>query len=203
MLELLLVRHGESEGNRAGMFTGHGPSPLTDRGRRQAEAVGAALATPAPDVIYVSDLPRAVQTAEPLCARTGLAPVLTPEIRERDMGAFVGIPFEEVRAQHAEGWQALARRDPDYRPPGGESHRACSERVSRFVDEVRARHPRGRVIAVSHGVAIHHMLWHALVGGESHSVFVTDNCAVHRLEFHADGRVRVVALNDTRHLAGL
>lgn len=203
MLELLIVRHGESEGNAAGMFTGHGPSPLTARGLRQAEAMGVALCDPKPDAVYVSDLPRAVQTAQPLLARTGVEPVLTPEIRERDMGAFVGMRFEEVQAQHADGWQAIVRRDREYCPPGGESHRACAERVARFLDGLRARHAAGRVVLVSHGVAIHHMLWHLLVRAESHAVFATDNCCVHRIEFHADGRVRVAALNDARHLAGV
>lgn len=201
MLELLIVRHGESEGNRAGMFTGHGPSPLTDRGRRQAEAVGVALASPRPDAVYVSDLPRALQTAEPLCARAGVTPVVTAEIRERDMGEFVGKRFEEIQSQHADGWNALVSRDPEYQPPGGESHRACAARVARFLDTLRERHGEGRVVVVSHGVAIHHMLWHLLIGAESHAVFVTENCAVHRLEFHRDGRVRVSAINDLRHLA--
>jgi alpha-ribazole phosphatase len=203
MLELLIVRHGESEGNAAGMFTGHGPSPLTARGLRQAEAVGAALCDPRPDAVYVSDLPRAVQTAQPLLARAGVEPILAAEIRERDMGIFVGMRFEELQAQHPDGWQAIARRDGEYCPPGGESHRACCERVARFLDGLRARHTQGRVVLVSHGVAIHHMLWHLLGRGGAHTVFVTDNCCVHRIEVHADGRVRIVALNDTRHLAGL
>lgn len=203
MLELLIVRHGESEGNAAGMFTGHGPSPLTERGRRQAEAVGVALSSPSPDAVYVSDLPRALQTAEPLCTRAGVTPVVTAEIRERDMGEFVGKRFEEIQAQHAGGWNALVSRDPEYQPPGGESHRACCARVSRFLDALRERHTKGRVVVVSHGVAIHHMLWHLLIGAESHTVFATENCAVHRIELHRDGRVRISALNDTRHLAGV
>lgn len=202
-LELLLVRHGESEGNRDRMFTGHGPSPLTERGRRQAEAVASALASPRPDAVYVSDLPRARMTAAPLCERAGVEPVVSADIRERDMGAFVGITFDEVQARFPEGWAALVARDVDYCPPGGESHRACGDRVARFLVGLRERHPEGRVVVVSHGVAIHHMLRH-LLGHADHGVlFVTDNCSVHRLEMLAGGAVRVAALNDTRHLAGV
>ena len=202
-LDLVLVRHGESEGNRDRMFTGHGPSPLTERGRRQADAVGEALAVPPPDVVYVSDLVRAQKTAEPLCVRAGVEPVVTARIRERDMGDFVGVRFEEVQARDPDGWRAVAERHPDYRPPGGESHRDVFARVGRFLDELRARHPGERVVVVSHGVAIHHMLRHLLQTPESPVVFATDNCCLHRLEIRADGAVRVVALNDARHLAGL
>jgi broad specificity phosphatase PhoE len=189
-LDLILVRHGESEGNRDKMFTGHGPSPLTERGRRQADAVGEALATPQ-------------KTAEPLCVRTGVEPVVTARIRERDMGDFVGVRFEEVQARDPDGWRAVAERHPDYRPPSGESHRDVLARVGHFLDDVRAQHPGQRVVVVSHGVAIHHMLRHLLQTPESPVVFATDNCCVHRLEIRADGTVRVVSLNDSRHLTGL
>ncbi len=202
-LDLILVRHGESEGNRDKMFTGHGPSPLTERGRRQAEAVADALAAPRPDAVYVSDLVRARATAAPLCLRAGLEPVVTERIRERDMGDFVGVRFEEVQARDPEGWRAIAERRPDYRPPGGESHRDVHARVSRFLDELRGRHAGERVVVVSHGVAIHHMLRHLLQTPEAAVAFATDNCCLHRLELRADGAARVAALNDARHLAGI
>ncbi len=202
-LDLILVRHGESEGNRDRMFTGHGPSPLTERGARQADAVGEALATPRPDAVYVSDLVRALKTAEPLCVRANVEPVVTERIRERDMGDFVGVRFEEVQARDPEGWRAVAERRPDYRPPGGESHRDVHARVSRFLDELQARHAGERVVVVSHGVAIHHMLRHLLQTPEGPVAFVTDNCCLHRLELRPDGSVRVAALNDARHLTGL
>jgi probable phosphoglycerate mutase len=202
-LELMLVRHGESEGNRDRMFTGHGPSPLTPRGLRQAEAVGQALSSPRPDAVYVSDLVRARATAEPLCRRAAIVPVFTARIRERDMGDFVGVRFEEVQARDPEGWRAIVERHPDYRPPGGESHRDVFARVSTFLDELRGRHSGQRVVVVSHGVAIHHMLRHLLQTPETAVAFTTDNGCVHRLELRADGMARVLVLNDGRHLPGI
>lgn len=208
-LELLLVRHGESEGNASGAFTGHGPSPITARGRRQAEAVGRCLAAEgvALTALYSSDLPRAVQTAEALRAAMGAAYAETAlrlrgDLRERAMGAFEGVTFAEVQARYPEDWQRLVARTLDHSPPGGESHRAVGRRVAAALTALRSEHASGRVVVVSHGVAIHHMLRHLLgVEGEGVS-FAADNGSVQRLSL-GDGRVRAVALNDTRHLLGV
>ncbi|MDB4929524.1 MAG: Phosphoglycerate mutase [Myxococcaceae bacterium] len=200
---LLLVRHGESEGNAGRMFTGHGPSPLTALGERQAEALGAALAPSAPSVIYSSDLPRALSTAAPLAARTGLAVVADHRLRERDMGAFVGVRFEVLEAEQPEAWRALLARDPEFTPPEGESHRRCAARMSAAVDDILARHATGTVVVVSHGVAIHHALRHLLGANDAGLILATENCGVHRLEWREFGVLRVAALNDTSHLVGL
>ncbi len=205
-VELLLVRHGESEGNAAGAFTGHSPSPLTARGRAQAAAVGRALAAEgaALTALYSSDLVRAVQTAEELLAAMGpLGAGVTierrPGLRERAMGQWEGMSFRELEATDPAGWLALRARALDHCPPGGETHRACGARVAAAVAALCAGHRAGRVVVVSHGVAIHHMLRHLLGVHDEAVRFVVDNCSVQRLSLEAGG-VRAVDLNDTRHL---
>ena len=63
---VLLVRHGQSQGNAEQRFGGHSPTPLSELGRAQAEATARALRGEGVAAIYSSDLLRAVQTAEPL-----------------------------------------------------------------------------------------------------------------------------------------
>lgn len=200
---LLLVRHGESEGNAARMFTGHSASPLTTRGAQQAEALAGALAAPAPTAIYASDLPRALATAAPLGLRAGLAVTPDHRLRERDMGTFVGVRFDALEAREPEAWRALLSRDPEFTPPDGESHRQCAARMSAAVDDILARHATGTVVVVSHGIAIHHALRHLLGASGEGIILASDNCGVHRLEWREYGVLRVAALNDTSHLAGL
>jgi broad specificity phosphatase PhoE len=205
-LELVLVRHGESEGNRDRRFGGHGPSRLTELGRRQAAAAAQAISRLPVDAIYVSDLPRAVETAAPLARATGLTPTETPALRERSVGEMTGRTFEDVLANAPELWTALLSRDADWVPPGGESHAMCSARVGQFLDEVLAHHPSGRVVLVSHGVAIDHLL-RRLLGLDQRSlsrfVFHVDNCSLHRVSRRDDGMFRVLALNETAHLIGI
>ena len=64
---LYLIRHGQSAGNAEGRFGGHGPTPLSELGKEQAEKTAKVLAKEGISAIYSSDLLRAVQTAEPLC----------------------------------------------------------------------------------------------------------------------------------------
>lgn len=202
-VQLLLVRHGESEGNRAGAFTGHSASPLTAKGVEQAGAVAEALAHPAPAAIYSSDLRRAVDTAGPLVARTGVALQTRRALRERDMGEWVGRSFADLEANAPDAWRMLVARDPDARPPGGESHRECAARVGAALDEILAAHAEGVVVIVSHGVAIHHMLRRVLRVNDERTMFTVQNCAVQRLAVSATGQVRVLSLNDARHLRAL
>jgi len=206
-LEIVLVRHGQSEGNRDRVFTGHGPSNLTARGRLQAEATARHLAATAVSAIHSSDLPRALQTAAPLAALTGLQPLTSTDLRERDVGAFTGLTFAEVQERFPEGWQALMSRDPTFRPEGGESHDDCGRRVGRFLDELLAKNPAGRLVVYSHGVAINHMLRH-LVGlpasAEPRAFFHVDNCSLSRFEHHPErGSLRILSVNETWHLPPL
>ncbi len=197
---LLLVRHGESEGNAGRMFTGHSASPLSPLGERQAEAVADALAPLAPTALYSSDLVRALDTIAPLAARTGLAVASDPRLRERDMGSFVGVRFEELEAQQPEAWRALRTRDPEFTPPGGESHRQCGARVNLAIDDILAAHATGVVVVVSHGVALHHVIRRLLRSDDAGLVFPSENCAVHRFDWSEPTVMRVSSLNDTRHL---
>jgi broad specificity phosphatase PhoE len=203
--EILLVRHGQSEGNEGGRFGGHGPTPLTALGRRQAGATARALAAEGGlSAIFASDLPRALQTAEPIVAATGIAMRTTPALRERHVGVFTGMTFAEAEAAHPDIFAAMMRRDPDACPPEGESSHDCLLRAGAFFDEITARFSTGRVLLVSHAFTLN-MLVRRLMGlQDTPTVFFrTDNCGLHRLKRSATGFWNVEALNDRRHLAGV
>jgi broad specificity phosphatase PhoE len=204
---VLLVRHGQSEGNAAGRFGGHTATPLSERGRRQAEAAAQALFQEKISAIYSSDLSRAVETAMPLARLTGLDVEQTNAFRERSVGVMEGLTFEEAAAQHPEQYAALIRRDFDHVLLGGESYRQMLDRASARLDRAIARHRGGRIVIFSHTGTICILTLHlmgALDAPELRPVWVaTSNCGITRFELRSDGFVRVLATNDTRHLAGL
>jgi probable phosphoglycerate mutase len=72
---LYLVRHGETESNRAGLALGRADVPLNEKGLWQAARVGEALAQEPIAAVYTSPLTRARQTAEPIAVHRGLTPV--------------------------------------------------------------------------------------------------------------------------------
>jgi len=205
-LELVIVRHGQSQGNRDRVFTGHGPSPLTDRGRREAEATARRLASESISAIYASDLPRARETAAPIARETGLSLVTDAALRERNFGEYTGMAFADIEARHPDVWRALLARDPLFSPPGGESNADCRARIAGFVEGLFERLSEGRVVIVSHGVAINQLLFH-LLGLPAHVPppvsFTVENCSVQRVEYRRDRGIRILCLNDRNHLDGM
>lgn len=205
--EILLLRHGQSEGNEGGRFGGHGPTPLTAKGHAQAEATARALAAEGGlSAIFCSDLPRAIQTAEPICAATGIAMMRTEALRERSVGEMTGLTFAEAEARFPDAYAAMMARVPGARPPGGETHAEAQARAVALVERALQRFTAGRVLFVSHAATIYLTLLHILgVDHATHGArfyLRTDNCALHRLRREQSGLWTVLALNDRAHLAG-
>jgi broad specificity phosphatase PhoE len=204
---VLLIRHGQSEGNAEGRFGGHTSTPLSPRGRLQAEATAQALSSENLTAIYSSDLPRAVETAMPLARLSNLDVELTDAFRERSVGVMEGLTFEEAAAQHPDQYAALIRRDFDQVLLGGESYRQMLDRASRRLDQAIGQHRGGRIALFSHTGTICILALHlmgALDAPELRPVWIaTANCGITRFELRTDGFVRVLAINDTRHLTGL
>jgi broad specificity phosphatase PhoE len=206
-IRILLVRHGQSEGNAARRFGGHTPTPLSALGRRQAEATARALAAESVAAIYSSDLLRAVETAAPLARALNLEITQTDAFRERSVGHMEGLTFEEAAQKFPEEYAALLRTDFDRVLLGGESYRQLLDRAARELDRVVAAN-RGNTIAVfSHAGTICILALHlmgALDAPELRPVWLgTANCGIARIQLRTDGFVRVSAINDTRHLASL
>jgi broad specificity phosphatase PhoE len=207
MTRVLLIRHGQSQGNAEGRFGGHTATPLSARGRRQAEATAQALSSETFNAIYSSDLPRAIETAMPLARVTGLEVHLTDAFRERSVGVMEGLTFEEAADQHPEQYAALIRRDFEHVLLGGESYRQLLDRASRELDDAIEQYRGGTIALFSHTGTICILALHlmgALDAPELRPVWIaTANCGISRFELRTDGFVRVLALNDMRHLTGL
>jgi broad specificity phosphatase PhoE len=136
---LLLVRHGETEWNRTRRFQGHADPPLNETGRGQARALAAELAGERLEFVYASDLARARETAEIIAAPHGVPVVAEPDLREIDVGSWMGLTREEV----------------DGREWDGETREAHSERVLSAILEIAARHDGAApVLIVTHGGCI-------------------------------------------------
>jgi probable phosphoglycerate mutase len=204
---VLLIRHGQSKGNAERRFGGHTATPLSARGRNQAQATALSLKTDGVTAIYSSDLARAMDTARPLSDLTGLPVQGTSAFRERSVGVMEGLTFEDAAQQHPEQYAALLRRDFDHVLTGGESYRQLLDRASEKLDEIIAKHRGGKIAVFSHTGTICILALHlmgALDAPDLKPVWISSaNCGIARFELRHDGFVRVLALNDTRHLTEL
>jgi probable phosphoglycerate mutase len=147
-LTLLLVRHGQSEWNAAGLLQGQTPDvPLTEMGHAQAAAAARDLAPLRPGALISSDLVRAVQSAE-YCARaTGLPLTTTPALREQGYGVLEGRPSREL-------WDVVDWTDPHWAAEGGESLAELHGRVAAYLDALSAEPPAEVIALVTHGDTI-------------------------------------------------
>jgi len=204
---ILLIRHGQSEGNAERRFGGHTATPLSALGHRQAEATARALSLEPITAIYASDLTRAVETAAPLARLLNLEITETDAFRERSVGQLEGLTFEEAAQKFPEEYAALLRRDFEHVLLGGESYRQLLDRAAAALDRAIAENAGGTVAVFSHtgtiGILVLHLMG-ALDAPHLRPVWVeTVNCGIARLQLRADNFVRINALNDTRHLATL
>ena len=140
-LKVVLVRHGETEWSREGKHTGRTDVPLTDIGRGQAQAVGAALREQRFALVLTSPLARAFET----CRLAGLGDeaVLRDELREWDYGAYEGLRTTEIR-QEVPGWTLWSDGVPE-----GETIDEVAARVERVLAELRSL--EGEALIFAHG----------------------------------------------------
>ena len=201
---LFLIRHGQSAGNAEGRFGGHGPTPLSDLGRSQAERTAKVLAKEGINAIYSSDLLRAVQTAEPLAEILGLEINTSPAFRERHVGVLEGLTFDESKERFPRDYYALINRDVHHIITEGESYRQLLKRITDELDVIIPRHNGERIALFSHTGALCFLTLHLMGaihrGTRTTPWIITSNCGINRFELRGPRNIRVVALNDTRHL---
>ncbi len=205
--KLYLIRHGQSAGNAEGRFGGHGPTPLSSLGVQQAEATARLLAKEGVTAIYSSDLHRAVQTAEPLSKLAGIPEISTSAFRERNVGVLEGLTFDESKETFPKDYYALVNRNVHHVITNGESYRHLLRRSTGELWEILRNHVGERIAIFSHTGAICFLTLH-LMGAIRRDTkqapwIVTSNCGINRFEIRGRNNVRVLALNDTRHLSSV
>jgi broad specificity phosphatase PhoE len=202
--KLFLIRHGQSAGNAEGRFGGHGPTPLSELGVKQAETTAKLLAKEGITSIHSSDLVRAVQTAEPLSKLTGVPIIQTANFRERNVGVLEGLTFDESRERYPEDYYALVNRNVHHVITNGESYRHLLRRSTNELWNILRDHQGSKIAVFSHTGALCFLTLH-LMGAVRRDTkqtpwIVTSNCGINRFEIRGRNNVRVLALNDTRHL---
>ena len=196
MLEIILVRHGETEGNLRPTAIGTTDLPLTERGRRQAYSLSRMFALKKPDATYASTLKRAMDTAEMIAQPHDLSiePVL--DLGERNFGLLENRTLDSIRTEFEEEYDAWQADLAGYVMPGGESMQTVYDRSVRTIEAILKRHEEGSVIVVSHYNPIRAMLAHLLgMGIEGLWRFEVKNGAACRLEIQGSHAV-LTAFNE-------
>jgi broad specificity phosphatase PhoE len=156
-LNLILLRHGETDHNSGLRLTGWGDPDLNEKGREQARQAAERLAAAYNlEQLYVSPLRRARQTAETLAKLTNLTPIVKEGLKELNFGEMEGMSIPEIKERRPELFTAWRSDDPEFGWPGGESRITFHTRVDKAIWEIiQAEAGIHQTVAiVGHGAAL-------------------------------------------------
>lgn len=203
-MKIFLVRHGESEGNLGGTLQGcRLDTPLTRRGRRQAEALAVRLAEAEIDDVVASPMARARETAEICAAPHGLATRLDLELVEFDWGVWTGLPLDDEMDRSVAELRAKWRSgDVDAAPPRGESPLQAGGRASGVLARLKAASPAAPLV-VAHG-RFNRILVATLLGRDLARMDEVRqrNGSISVFEWDGEGAATPLLLDDVSHLGG-
>lgn len=163
---MFLIRHGETDDNVKGYYTGRRQTMLNANGEQQALRVAQALEDYEISAVICSPLIRAAQTAQALCFEWGIPGAeLDGDWTEMDFGDASGLTHSEFKERMPEAMRAWADDWIGYRLPGGENGEALYARVINALERLQKVHAGENVAVVTHLGCIRFALSHLLSGG--------------------------------------
>ena len=160
MTTVILVRHGQSEGNLLAEFHGQYNSDLTEKGHAQAECTAKYLDAYHIDKIYSSDIRRAHSTALHTAKHKNLDVILTEGMREIKAGKWEQMKFADISVEYPELYHVWYNDISKCRCPDGESVAELFERVVKTFKEIVAKNDGKTVMIATHATPIRAMFCH-------------------------------------------
>lgn len=204
-IEFVIVRHGETADNAAGILQGQLDSPLNSLGEKQAQCAAEALAEEHFDAAYSSDLRRALQTAGIVAARhPALNISARPALREWNLGDFEGMRQQELLKEHIDILRGLrVEEEGESAVPHGENKTAFFQRIMSAMQSIADAHRSGdRILLVTHGGAMQIIFRLALGGVKTGAIIpLPDNASISRVRFMPGKRCwQLYTWNERAHL---
>lgn len=196
-MDLLLVRHGQTDWNPAQRVMGRSDISINEIGKKQSQHLSSWLRDIEIHAVYSSPVRRALETAEIIIKeRNGLKIVEEPGVAEIDYGDWVGMTFAEVEEKYNKQYNDYRFRPSHMKIPGGEAVVDVQKRAVAAIEKIRKKHEGQRVLVVSHADVTKAILVHYL--GLSLDLLQKVGCDNGSLSIYRFGTVwgdRLVALN--------
>ena len=204
MIEILLIRHGETDWNTEKRLQGHLDIGLNAEGQRQATALGQALLNQPLDAIYSSDLQRAKHTAQAIATPRGMTVQTDVGLRERCYGAFEGLRHGDISERYPQEFAAWRAREMDARYPDGqnvaETLREFSARALKAITGIASRSQHKKIAIVTHGGVLECVYREATgIGYTPPRDFDILNASINRIVWNGDC-LQVKQWSDVTHL---
>ena len=182
---ITIVRHGETEWNKALKLQGHLDSPLTEMGVKQAELLAETIQYKTYDVCYSSDAGRALHTAKIINEHLRLEIIKSDQLRERAFGFIEGQKREALERDHPEALKAFLERDPDFSVKDGESLKQFSKRIITEIDRIAKENTGKRILLIAHGGVLDCIIRRVFgIGLQQKRCFTIFNTSVNTITIH-------------------
>ena len=202
MVEIILVRHGETDWNVTEVFRGGIDIELSENGLKQVELLAEYLRNSKVAAIYSSPLKRASKTAEIIAGCHNLDVVITLGLIDFNYGEWQGLPHEAVKDRYGALYAEWTKNPHRVKMPAGESLSDVRRRVSNVVASVIASN-EGTVVMVAHRVVNKVLICYLLGLGNAHFWNIRqDTCGI-TIFNHNQGRFVLVEHNNTSYLKSL
>jgi broad specificity phosphatase PhoE len=154
-----LIRHAETLWNRQSRIQGHADSPLTARGKKEADAWGRRLNRIAWDRIFGSDLGRAVDTAAIINHHLQIPFETDPRLREQDWGEWTAKPADKIKYEELHKLDKAQRSGWQFCPPGGEDRISVWQRSHNALVDAARQWPGSTILVVTHEGVIKNLIY--------------------------------------------
>ena len=202
MTKLILIRHGESLGNKQNIFLGHEDMDLSPKGYKQAALAAEALKNIHIDAIYSSDLQRAYHTAQPTAASHGLDVIRDNHLREINAGDWDGMGFEELK--YKADYKLWLSDVGHAHCTGGESVAELWERIHSCIRTIAEENDGKTVLIATHATPIRTLVtgWSGKTIDDMKDVPWVGNASLTYANY-TDGKFTLTKVNDVAHLKDL
>ncbi len=193
---LYLCRHGEVAGDGKRRYNGHRDVDISENGVRQMKLLKEKLKDAPLTAIFSSDLIRTVKGAEIIGAYHNAPRIIKVEFKERSVGVWEGMSFEEIEGRYPDDWKAWLSDIVHFAPPGGESLLEVSHRVLPILRRVIETHSGEEILLVAHG-GVNRVILSAAMGLDLKQVFhIEQNYGgLNIIDYYDDGISVVKLLN--------
>jgi alpha-ribazole phosphatase len=182
MLELIFVRHGETDSNKKGTYLGWTDVELNATGLLQAKMVSEKLKDAKFDYILSSPLKRVKATAEIINKYHNHEIIYEDRLKERNFGLWDDLTYNEITEEYPEECALWAKDWTNYIVPGGESSTQAYRRKVDFIDKLISEKSEGTILIVTHLGCIRKITAHLLgMGIEGSWRFRVDNCSITKI----------------------
>jgi len=200
-MNLILIRHGETDWNRIGRCQGVADIVLNENGKRQAKELAESLKNHDIKAVYSSHLKRAFETAQEIAKHHNLSVQVDPGLQEMNQGDLEGLTFPYIRDRYAEILKKWRESPETLRLPNGESLIEVQERAWEAFEKVHKLHLGETVVAVSHNLTIITLLCKITGVGLKGFRDFNIHAASKNVIVSEDGLIRVDVINDISHLS--